>query len=514
MNSRFRHASRFAVGVLVVLVAAIALTPAMAWAGKVRIVITSEPAGANIEINGNFIGMTPASYEFEDYFFKSPTFLWSKYLAEPIVLRVWKEGFMEKSLSLTSGPFEWVNMNNTARKIYYVVTGTSFHVRLQGYPYLPKPEPPREASAVPLADVTVTGSGFILPRSGYVVTNHHVVEGIPHLQVMSATRGRTTGATVVVKDPTNDLAVLKLDDPTALVPSGGAAPYAIGVGTAVKVGQEVFTMGFPLGDIMGATPRLSSGRVDSLFGPEDDPTVYQISNPLQPGNSGGPLFNMKGELVGIVSSGLDAKAFYERSGVIPQNVNFAVKATYLKSLLEVLPDASTLVDARPSFPGIPLEQHVERLTPFIVRISGTRAAERALPAPSAQPSAAADTADTVYLMQGGVIYHSKDCDSLAGHRVVSKKLSELGAANEACSRCKPLIVRASGSQGSRETAPPAPTPERDAPDTVSLMEGGVIYHRKDCDSLAGHRVVSKKLSELGPANEACSRCKPPAKPVK
>jgi len=491
------------------------LAPTPTWAAnKVRVVITSEPNGANVEFNGQFVGTTPHQFDLDDYCFKSPKFLWSNFLNQQIVLRVWKEGYMEKSLSLTSGPYEWVNLNNTARKIYYVVTGTSFHVRLQGYPYLPKPEPVREASSLPLEVVTVTGSGFILPRSGYVVTNHHVVDGVTGIQVMSPTRGKSAGAVVALKDKTNDLAILKLVDPTALAPAGESAVYSIGAGNSVKVGQEVFTLGFPLGDTMGATARLSSGRVDSLFGLEDDPRLYQISNPLHPGNSGGPLFNINGELVGIVVSGLNAKFFYENEGIIPQNMNFAVKATYLKNLLEVLPDAPDLAQRKASVARVPLEQQVELLAPFIVRVTGSRGVGEPSPAPVPSAVQVSDSPDTVYLMQGGVIYHRKDCDSLTGHRAVAKKLFELGPANEACSRCNPLIVRRSGSRGSGGTAPAAPAPEPDASDTVYLMEGGVIYHRKDCDSLAGHRVVAKKLSALGPSNEACSRCKPPAKPIK
>ena len=69
-----------------------------------------------------------------------------------------------------------------------------------------------------------------------------------------------------------------------------------------------------------------------------NPRLFQISNPLQPGNSGGPLFNFKGELVGVVVSSLNAKAFYDNLGIVPQNVNFAIKNSYMKNMLEMLPE--------------------------------------------------------------------------------------------------------------------------------------------------------------------------------
>jgi S1-C subfamily serine protease len=128
------------------------------------------------------------------------------------------------------------------------------------------------------------------------------------------------------------------------------------------------TLGFPLGDIMGSKSRLSTGLINSEFGIQDDPRVYQISNPLQPGNSGGPLFNNKGELVGVVVSGLNAKYFYENAGIIPQNVNFAVKSTYLSNLLSMIPEGDDIIKRRNAVLHTALENQVEQLGRFVVQI--------------------------------------------------------------------------------------------------------------------------------------------------
>ncbi len=357
---------------------------APAYAGTRPVTVASEPSGANVEWNGHLVGTTPFTVNLEDYCFKSPKWLWSKYMNEAIVLRVWKDAYMEKTLTLTSGPYSWVSLDGRYTKIYYVVTSEAFHVRLQAFPYLPKPPTTDTGTGatVPEGPESVMGTGFVLPRSAYVVTNHHVVNGMAEIMVMSPSSQRSTKATVAVKDQTNDLAILKMEDASVLAANAPNSLFSVG-SSPLKIGQEVFTLGFPLGDIMGATARLSSGRIDSLLGLQDDPRVYQISNPLQPGNSGGPLFNANGELVGIVFSGLNAKLFYEAAGIIPQNVNFAIKATYLKNLLEVLPDAPTFGEQKNALAGLSMERLIEVVSPLIVRVSCKRVST--LPAQSSEP---------------------------------------------------------------------------------------------------------------------------------
>lgn len=119
---------------------------------------------------------------------------------------------------------------------------------------------------------------------------------------------------------------------------------------------------------MGSTPRLATGTINSLYGIDEDPRVFQISNPLQPGNSGGPLFNYSGELVGIVVSGLNAAYFLYYSGIVPQNMNFAVKVNYLSTLLDLvgvdIEDTGTTIRGE----KLPLEDLVKDLEIYIALI--------------------------------------------------------------------------------------------------------------------------------------------------
>ena len=100
---------------------------------------------------------------------------------------------------------------------------------------------------------------------------------------------------------------------------------------AEETGSEVFALGYPMADVMGTEVKFTDGKISSKSGIQGDVRVYQISVPIQPGNSGGPLFNMEGNVVGITSSGLNRDYFKS------ENVNYAIKASYLKSLIEACP---------------------------------------------------------------------------------------------------------------------------------------------------------------------------------
>lgn len=106
----------------------------------------------------------------------------------------------------------------------------------------------------------------------------------------------------------------------------------------VKLGASVATLGYPNPDIQGSSPKLAKGEVASLFGVKDDVRHFQVSVPVQPGNSGGPLFDMRGNVVGVIVAKLDAFVTLEHSGSLPENVNYAVKSSYLTSFLESVPE--------------------------------------------------------------------------------------------------------------------------------------------------------------------------------
>jgi len=106
------------------------------------------------------------------------------------------------------------------------------------------------------------------------------------------------------------------------------------------LGSTVATIGFPDPTLQGFLPKLAKGEIASLSGAADDPRYFQISVPVQPGNSGGALVDERGNVIGIVSAKLDASVALAASGALPENVNYAVKSSLLLSFLESVPDVA------------------------------------------------------------------------------------------------------------------------------------------------------------------------------
>lgn len=174
---------------------------------------------------------------------------------------------------------------------------------------------------LPVEAQTFTGSGFFVSRSGLFVTNFHVIEEADEIRIRTV-NGVVHRAQVVRRDPNNDLALLRVDGATF-------KPLPIASSTEVRRGEPVFALGFPQVSLQGVEPKLTDGTISSLSGMEDDPRHFQISNPIQPGNSGGPLVLEDGRLVGVIRSSLRSKD-PER---VPQNVNYAIKSTLLLEFL-------------------------------------------------------------------------------------------------------------------------------------------------------------------------------------
>lgn len=235
--------------------------------------------------------------------------------------------------------------------------------------YLSQESKPKPGKTIkPTDDQLRIGSGVLISEIGIIATNYHVVEDATKIEVVFPENGFTRTASIRLKDSKNDIAILVLNDFSYTNTFKQSIPFTVADANTIKIGEEVFTLGFPLGEIMGTTSRLSNGRINSLYGLQDDPRLFQISNPLQPGNSGGPLFNSKGELIGLVVSSLNAKYFYENIGVIPQNVNFAIKSTYLQNLISMLPEGDDILKRNNVVKQGKMEDQIEQLNPFIVQI--------------------------------------------------------------------------------------------------------------------------------------------------
>ena len=174
---------------------------------------------------------------------------------------------------------------------------------------------------------TSTGSGFVVSRErGYVLTNKHVVRGCSEVKVrVGGSEART--ATVRALDRDDDLALLE-----TRLPSGASVTFRDE--PAVRPGDDVVAVGFPLNGLLADQVNVSTGSVNALAGLYNDLHVLQMSAPVQPGSSGGALFDASGNVVGVVVTKLNAKLVADETGDIPQNVNFAVKAVVARDFLK------------------------------------------------------------------------------------------------------------------------------------------------------------------------------------
>ena len=202
-----------------------------------------------------------------------------------------------------------------------------------------------------------TGSGFFVSLEGHVVTNEHVVRDCREIRL-----GNEQPVRVIAIDRQADLALLK------------AAPVSLAAvlrtDSQAQQGEDVITYGFPLRGVLSSSGQLGAGMVTALSGLRDNPLQIQIDVPVQPGNSGGPLLDGRGEVVGVVVSKLNALRVAQVTGDIPQNVNFAVALAPLKKLLA----ANEVRLQTPARDGSMLtrQQIAERARQFTVPVLCTR----------------------------------------------------------------------------------------------------------------------------------------------
>lgn len=172
------------------------------------------------------------------------------------------------------------------------------------------------------------GTGFIVSNKGHILTSAHLFKDEKTASLW--VKGKRYDASIINKDAKNDLALLKIN-----APKDSFEPLSISKTTTYKMGQDIYTIGFPLSDILGNSPRLNKGLISSTVGLKDDPNQIQITAEIQPGNSGGPLINNEGNIIGIIQSTLNPINVLARTGNnLPQNVNFASKVNMITEFLE------------------------------------------------------------------------------------------------------------------------------------------------------------------------------------
>jgi S1-C subfamily serine protease len=187
---------------------------------------------------------------------------------------------------------------------------------------------PAEKPSEPDKLVAVSGTGFVVSKNAHIVTNNHVVAGC-----VDEIHGNLAGQApvklrLVSADEENDLALLQ--GPKKFKEKDIATIR----GTAVNSGDQVVAIGYPLHGLLTSDLTVTTGIISSLAGLHNDTRFLQISAPVQPGNSGGPLHDSSGNIVGVVSAKLDALRMVKATGDIPQNVNFAIKTGALRDFLD------------------------------------------------------------------------------------------------------------------------------------------------------------------------------------
>jgi S1-C subfamily serine protease len=213
--------------------------------------------------------------------------------------------------------FVWAASYNEAGR------GTLRFVAVDASTYTPQPVQWTPRSRPEPKSDEVYGTGFFV-TSNRVLTNFHVIEGCSSV-ILSVPGAPSDVGRVAATDPSNDLALIALNGTNTLQPSLIPA-----LRNRPQLGEAAFAYGYPLPGLLSRSGNFTSGSVSSLSGLGDDISRVQISTPVQPGNSGGPLLDTYGNVIGVVVGKLVARDFHDS----PQNVNFAIKASVAMSFLE------------------------------------------------------------------------------------------------------------------------------------------------------------------------------------
>jgi S1-C subfamily serine protease len=219
-------------------------------------------------------------------------------------------------------------------------------------PAVSKPsEPPRRGDS--------SGTGFILAAAGHIVTNAHVVKECKQIRVQRPGDVETE-AKLVVTDGVNDLALLKAE---LKVGPGDIARVASS--RSIQAGSRIAVYGFPLSGALSSAGNVVEGNVSALAGLENNAGYFQISAPVQPGNSGGPLLDARGNVVGMVSGKLDDLELADSAGTLPQNVNFAIKSNVLMNFLDANSVAYEIADGGDEIDPPAIAARAQRFTVLV-----------------------------------------------------------------------------------------------------------------------------------------------------
>ena len=193
-----------------------------------------------------------------------------------------------------------------------------------------------------------SGSGFAVTSDGYVITNYHVIKGCTDVYIHD--KGESILSTIVTFDPNNDIALLKGNfKPKDFYPLSRES---------TKLLTEVYVAGHPFGRDISTSVKVTRGIVSSLTGVANNFSNLQIDASLQPGNSGGPIMNDKGNVIGVAVAKLDLDTIVEDYGVVPENVNFGIKSNVVINIME----SENIKLPKPNINSMPMSELSEMIT--------------------------------------------------------------------------------------------------------------------------------------------------------
>jgi len=281
-------------------------------------------------------------------------------------------GQMSNSLSGSNTRFS-INFNPSLQTLNYSYSqsypdkvfwdksfGTSLHKRTNiNYTCtLVKTYPPNSPNSISKNEWG-NGSGLIISTTGHIVTNYHVIENANEIEVefILDKRVQNFNAEIIQSDKVNDLAIIKIVD--ANFDGLEELPYNFKTRSS-DVGTKVYAYGYPMAlSIMGKEIKVTDGIISSKSGYDGDIRTYQITAPIQAGNSGGPLFDEKGNFLGINSSGLRKD--------VADNVGYTIKSSYVINLIDVLPKTIDLPSST-KLQSLPLTEQVKEITKCVVLV--------------------------------------------------------------------------------------------------------------------------------------------------
>jgi D-alanyl-D-alanine carboxypeptidase len=187
----------------------------------------------------------------------------------------------------------------------------------------------QEETSVPTAPAqqktAPVGTGFAINSAGVFLTNYHVIKGCSSIRVRTDAVGKD--ALIIAIDERNDLVVLRVRGATV-------SPATFRDGKGIRPGDGAVALGFPYAGLLASTPQVTPGAVSALAGLLDDSRYLQFTAPVQPGSSGGPLLDLSGNVVGVVTGRINELAVAEATGSLPQNINFAIKSGIVREFLD------------------------------------------------------------------------------------------------------------------------------------------------------------------------------------